>query len=59
MLGDTVEAQALLLDSIGWARYGFGAEAEVQARLTEITVLVAAEADGAEVQRMRGERRIG
>ncbi len=39
MLGDTVEARALRLDSLGWARYGFGAEAEVQARMTEISVL--------------------
>ena len=39
MLGDTVEARALRLDSLGWARYGFGAEAEVRARLTEIAVL--------------------
>jgi hypothetical protein len=39
MQGRTADAQAVRLDSLGWARYGFGAEAEVQARLTEIAVL--------------------
>lgn len=37
--GFTDEARAVRLDSVGWALYGFGAEAEVQARLTEISVL--------------------
>jgi hypothetical protein len=39
MQGRTADAQAVRLDSLGWARYGFGAEVEVQARLTEIAVL--------------------
>ncbi len=39
MLGRNADARALRLDSLGWARYGFGAEAEVQARLLEISVL--------------------
>jgi hypothetical protein len=39
ILGDRVEARALMLDSLGWARYGFRTEAEVLARLAEISVL--------------------
>lgn len=39
MQGRTAEAQAERLDSLGWARYGFGAEAEVRARASEIAVL--------------------
>ncbi len=37
--GEEAEAQALRLDSIGWARYGFGAQDQVRARLIEISVL--------------------
>ncbi|SMX34477.1 DUF2927 domain-containing protein [Actibacterium lipolyticum] len=33
------EAQAVRLDSLGWARYGFGSDKEVRTRLTEIAVL--------------------
>jgi hypothetical protein len=38
-LGRDAEARAQRMDSIGWARYGFGADVRVQARLTEIAVL--------------------
>jgi len=37
--GRTAEAQAARLDSLGWARYGFGSEAQVQARLSEVSAL--------------------
>lgn len=36
MLGNSAAAEQLRLDSLGWARYGFGAEANVAARLDEI-----------------------
>ena len=39
MTGDPVQAQALRLDSMGWARYGFGTDDEVRTRLAEISVL--------------------
>ena len=39
MTGDPVQAQALRLDSMGWARYGFGTDDEVRTRLAEIAVL--------------------
>ena len=38
-LGDAAQARALRLDSLGWARFGFGAEAQVQARQAEIATL--------------------
>lgn len=38
-LGRSAEAAALRLDSLGWARYGFGSEAEVGARLEEIAAI--------------------
>ena len=37
--GNTVEADAVLMDSLGWARYGFGQDVFVQARLNEIRAL--------------------
>ena len=37
--GDVAAARALRLDSLGWARYGFGAEAVVRARQAEIAAL--------------------
>jgi hypothetical protein len=37
--GRRAEASALRLDSLGWARYGFGSDAEVRARLSEIALL--------------------
>lgn len=37
--GRGAEAQAARLDSLGWARYGFGSEAQVQARLSEVSAL--------------------
>ena len=40
-LGHTAEAQALSLDSVGWARYGFGAEYQVRAHSAEIAALAA------------------
>jgi hypothetical protein len=39
MTGNPVQAQALRLDSLGWARYGFGTEDEVRRHLTEFSVL--------------------
>jgi len=38
-LGRDPEAQLVRLDSLGWARYGFGSEAEVGARLDEIAAI--------------------
>ena len=38
-MGQASQAQALRLDSLGWARYGFGAEREVRARMSEIAAL--------------------
>ncbi len=38
-LGQAAAAQALRLDSLGWARYGFGAEQQVRARMSEIAAL--------------------
>lgn len=38
-MGRSSEAAALRLDSLGWARYGFGPEAAVRARMSEITAL--------------------
>jgi hypothetical protein len=37
--GRPSEAQAVRLDSLGWARYGFGTEAEIGARLREIAAV--------------------
>lgn len=37
--GRASEAQAARLDSLGWARYGFGSEAQVQARMSEVANL--------------------
>ena len=34
--GDSVAAEALRVDSLGWARYGFGSDANVRDRLAEI-----------------------
>jgi hypothetical protein len=39
--GQIAEARALRLDSQGWARYGFGADAQVRARISEIAALAA------------------
>ena len=39
MRGDIAQAESLRLDSLGWARYGFGSDANVQARLDEIAAL--------------------
>jgi len=38
-LGRDIEAQAVRLDSLGWARYGFGSDQNVRARLREISAL--------------------
>ncbi|MBB5722010.1 hypothetical protein FHS72_001634 [Loktanella ponticola] len=37
--GNDAEAEAVRLDSLGWARYGFGEDRFVQARLNEIRAL--------------------
>jgi hypothetical protein len=39
MQGRTAEAQAVRIDSQGWARYGFGSDAQVRARISEIEAL--------------------
>lgn len=39
MLGRRQEAREVRLDSLGWARYGFGSEAEVRIRVHEIAAL--------------------
>lgn len=39
LLGRTAEAQAVRLDSLGWARYGFGPDRVVYAKLHEIRAL--------------------
>ena len=39
MQGHNAAAQAERLDTLGWARYGFGADDEVRARMSEIAVL--------------------
>ena len=38
-LGDIAQAKALRLDSLGWARYGFGSEKQMRARMSEIASL--------------------
>ncbi|WP_212524676.1 DUF2927 domain-containing protein [Actibacterium sp. MT2.3-13A] len=38
-LGRASEARAVRLDSLGWARYGFGPDSEVRVRLREIAAL--------------------
>lgn len=40
-LGRPDDARAVRLDSQGWARYGFGADAQVRARTSEIAALAA------------------
>jgi len=40
-MGRNDEARAVRLDSQGWARYGFGADAQVRARTSEIAALAA------------------
>jgi len=37
--GNTTQAEAVLMDSLGWARYGFGQDVFVQGRLNEIRAL--------------------
>ncbi len=37
--GKTAEAQSIRNDALGWARYGFGSDAEVRARFNEISSL--------------------
>ena len=37
--GRMSEAQSVRLDSLGWARYGFGSEAEISARLRDIAAI--------------------
>lgn len=45
-LGREAEAREARLDSLGWARYGFGTDAQVRARLSEIAGLAAAGSRG-------------
>jgi len=45
-LGRTAEAKAARLDSLGWARYGFGSDALVRARLSDISGLAATGRNG-------------
>ena len=39
--GMVAEARAIRLDSLGYARYGFGSEAQVRARMSEVAALAA------------------
>ena len=39
LLGQADEAQSVRLDSLGWARYGFGSDAEVRERAGDIAAL--------------------
>lgn len=39
LAGRPAEARSVRLDSLGWARYGFGSETAVQARIREIAAL--------------------
>ena len=39
LLGRDAEAQTVRLDSLAWARYGFGSEQKVSARLAEVSSL--------------------
>ncbi|MFT7059778.1 MAG: hypothetical protein ACJASV_002291 [Pseudorhodobacter sp.] len=39
MQGHGAEAEAVRIDSLGWARYGFGSDKQVQARVSEIEAL--------------------
>ncbi|TMV14698.1 DUF2927 domain-containing protein [Arenibacterium halophilum] len=39
LLGRDEEAQAVRLDSLGWARYGFGSDGAVRAKMKEIAAL--------------------
>ena len=39
LIGRASEARTVRLDSLGWARYGFGSQREVNARLAEIRAL--------------------
>ena len=41
-LGRPAEAQAARAESLGWARYGFGSDVEVMARMADIAALAAA-----------------
>jgi hypothetical protein len=38
-MGRSSEARTVRLDSLGWARYGFGPDEVVRARLNEIAAL--------------------
>jgi Protein of unknown function (DUF2927) len=44
--GHTDEARALRLDSLGWARYGFGSDDQVRARMNDIAALSPMELGG-------------
>lgn len=39
MTGQTAAAEAVRMDSLGWARYGFGDDTQVRVRLQEIASL--------------------
>jgi hypothetical protein len=39
LTGRSAEAEAVRLDSLGWARYGFGADWAVRAKLREVAAL--------------------
>jgi hypothetical protein len=40
-MGESTQAKLVRLDSLGWARYGFGSDADVAAQLTEIAAIAA------------------
>ena len=39
LTGHLAEAQAVRLDSLGWARYGYGADWAVRAKLQDVSAL--------------------
>ncbi|MBV1926458.1 MAG: ATP-dependent transcriptional regulator, partial [Rhodobacteraceae bacterium] len=39
LVGQTDKARAVRLDSLGWARYGFGSDWSVKAKMREIAAL--------------------
>lgn len=45
-VGRSVEARSTRLDSLGWARYAFGSDAQVRARMNDIAALAARGARG-------------
>ena len=45
LMGSRADARAVRLDSLGWARYGFGTDWAARAKLRELSVVGARKAD--------------